>query len=188
MRVLLASNNPHKVDEFRPLFAGTALEVVSSPEPFDVEETGATFAENALLKAQACARRFGEPAIGDDSGLSVRALGGRPGLYSKRYANTDPERIARVLRELEGQDDRYAEFHCALAIAYPDGRSEVVEGIVPGRIAQAPRGTDGFGYDPVFELPELGKTYAELAPEEKNRLSHRAVATELLLERLRVPT
>ena len=187
MKVYLASTNPHKLSEFQPLLEGAPFVLSAMPEAVEVEETGSTFIENARLKASACARRFGVPCLADDSGISVKALDGRPGIASARYAPTDAERISKLLRELAPHADRSATFHCALVLAWPDGKELVEEGIVPGRVTIEPRGTGGFGYDPVFEVAEMGRTYAELSAEEKNAHSHRARAVAQLLERLKVP-
>jgi XTP/dITP diphosphohydrolase len=157
------------------------------PEPLDIEETGLTFTENARLKALTAARHWQVPCLADDSGIAIRALDGRPGIHSARYADTDAARIGRVLGELEGAADRGATFHCALALAWPDGRLVEVEGVVDGAVTLAPRGAGGFGYDPVFEVTGTGLTYAELSADDKNRLSHRAVAVRLLLDRLAAP-
>lgn len=184
MNVHLATTSAHKLAEFMPLLAGSSLVLTAMPAPLDIEETGLTFAENARLKALTAARHWGVPCLADDSGIAIRALGGRPGIHSARYADTDAARIGRVLGELEGAFDRGASFHCALTLAWPDGRLVEVEGIVDGEVTQAPRGAGGFGYDPVFEVAGTGLTYAELTADDKNRLSHRAVAVRLLLERL----
>nr|WP_253264079.1 XTP/dITP diphosphatase [Geobacillus sp. DSP4a] len=172
------------------MFAKRGIDVKSLldfPDVPDVEETGSTFAENARLKAEAISRRFGCPVIADDSGLVVDALGGRPGVYSARYAGedkNDARNIAKLLHELEGvpMEQRTARFHCALAVAIPGRPTAVVEAACEGYIAEAPRGEGGFGYDPVFYLPEKGKTMAELTPEEKNEISHRAKALAKLDE------
>lgn len=185
MHVFLATTNAHKLSEFQPLLGGAPFELRAMPEAVEVEETGATFVENARLKARTCADRFGVACLADDSGLAVRALGGRPGIASARYADSDAARISKLLGELSEATDRTATFHCALVLYYPDGREVAVEGVVPGRVAEAPRGEGGFGYDPVFDLPELGKTYAELSAAEKNEHSHRAVAVRLLLDALK---
>ena len=182
MNVYLATTNAHKLSEFLPLLEDSALLLAAMPDPLEVEETGSTFAENARLKALTCARHWNRPCLADDSGIAIRALDGRPGIHSARYAATDRDRIGRVLGELADLADRHATFHCALALAWPDGSLIEVEGIVGGQITQAPRGGSGFGYDPVFEVLGTGLTYAELEPEAKNRLSHRAVAVRLLLE------
>lgn len=189
-KIVIATKNAGKVREFAALFAKRGIDVKSLldfPDVPDVEETGSTFAENARLKAEAISRRFGCPVIADDSGLAVDALGGRPGVYSARYAGedkNDARNIAKLLHELEGVpiEQRTARFHCALAVAIPGRPTAVVEAACEGYIAEAPRGEGGFGYDPVFYLPEKGKTMAELTPEEKNEISHRAKALAKLDE------
>jgi len=182
-RLILASRNPGKLAELRALLSeGRAVEVVGLPEEApEVEETGASFAENARLKARAIAEWSGEWALADDSGLEVDALGGAPGVRSRRYAGpeaTDADRIDALLKALTDVPDagRTARFRCALAIAAPDGRVWTAEGACEGRITYAPRGAHGFGYDPIFELPEAARTMAELTPDEKNCVSHRARA------------
>jgi len=144
-------------------------------------ESGESFQENARQKAVVAAKASGCLAVADDSGLEVDALGGRPGVLSARYGGpgaSDADRIALLLRELHRtpEAERAARFRCVIAIAEPDGTVQFAEGVCEGRIARASRGTHGFGYDPIFEIPSLGKTFAELAPEVKNRLSHRALA------------
>ena len=180
-RLLFATTNKGKLAELRAL-VGDALEVVSLadvppvPEP---EETEPTFEGNAELKARAYARATGLPALADDSGLCVDALGGRPGVLSARYAEgDDAARYTRVLRELDtvGEGARGAHFACALSLALPDGTVRTEVGRMDGVIARAPRGTNGFGYDPVFLVPELGRTLAELTKEEKSARSHRGAA------------
>jgi XTP/dITP diphosphohydrolase len=183
MKVFLASTNLGKLLEFRALFKGVAGFCLEAPPcPIEVEETGVTFLENARIKAEACCLALGESCLADDSGLAVDALGGRPGIYSARYAKTDPERIAKLLLELEGlpHAQRGAAFICAIALARPNQRTLCVEGRLEGFITQAPRGQKGFGYDPVFYVPETKLTFAEMNPEEKNRISHRGVAVEAL--------
>jgi XTP/dITP diphosphohydrolase len=185
MILVVATGNPGKLVEFRELLGGLDLELRSLaelglPSP---EETGTTFEENAALKARAAAAASKAWALADDSGLCVDALGGAPGLHSARYADTDEARRARLLRELarapEGR--RGAHFFCAAALCSPDGRLFRAEGRVDGSIAFAPRGTNGFGYDPLFLPVETpGRTLAELASSEKNRLSHRGRALERL--------
>jgi XTP/dITP diphosphohydrolase len=181
--VILASSNAHKLEELQALFGEAgAFSFELAPSPLEVEETGTTFAANAALKAEAYAQAFGLPALADDSGLCVDALDGRPGVYSARYAPTDAERIAKLLGELDGVPaaERTAAFVCAMALRFPDGRLISVEGRCPGVIVDAPRGQGGFGYDPVFLVPSLGKTFAELTAAEKNAVSHRAIATSRL--------
>lgn len=184
-KLFLATGNPHKLEEFNELFEGLPIEL--SMIPVDVEENGKTFQENALIKARAGCASSHEATLADDSGLAVDALDGAPGIHSARYAPTKEARIEKLLDALEGVPDpaRTAAFHCALAVVWPDGRELVVEGKCPGVINHAPVGSEGFGYDPVFFLPELGKTFAELSSEEKNRLSHRGRAAQLLIDALR---
>ena len=194
-RLLLATNNPGKVAEYRRLLADCGWELVTPAElglNVQVEETGQSYAENARIKAEAYAKASGLVTLADDSGLEVDALGGRAGPLSARYAGlgrTDPERVQALLQELAAVPDeqRTARFRGVIAIAEPAGRVEIAEGTVEGRIAREPRGENGFGYDPVFLLPERGKTAAELPPEEKNAVSHRGVAArkaQAILERL----
>ena len=183
-RLLLATNNPGKAAEFRQLLAGCGWQLVAPAElglTIQVEETGQTYAENATLKAVEYSRAGGLVTLADDSGLEVDALDGRPGVLSARYAGadrTDQERVQALLDELAGvpDDERTARFRCVIAIADTTGRVELVDGTVEGRIGHEPRGENGFGYDPVFLLPERGMTTAELPPDEKNAVSHRAVA------------
>jgi XTP/dITP diphosphohydrolase len=150
-----------------------------------VEETGDSFAANARLKAETVARATGCWALADDSGLSVSALGGAPGVHSARYADSDEARIARLLRELEGASDRTAQFTAALAVADPSGTIRLeVEGICPGLILEEQRGDGGFGYDPVFFVPDAGLTYAEMDKQLKGRIGHRGQAFTQLAPRL----
>ena len=189
--LVIASGNAGKVREFAALLADLPLEVRPQPEGLEVEETGATFAENARLKAEAVARSTGCWALADDSGLAVDALGGAPGVLSARYAPSDAERIARLLTELEaaGASEahrRGAAFIAALALADPSGMVRLaVEGRCEGRIIKAPRGVGGFGYDPVFLVPELGLTFAEMDKATKGRVGHRGRAFALLEPELR---
>ncbi len=179
--IVLASGNAGKVDEFQAFFAEFGLNLALKPPDLEIEETGETFAENARLKASGVAAATGQWALADDSGLEVMALDRRPGVYSARYGRSDAERIARVLHELGDRPDRQAQFVCAIAVAAPDG-GVVAEalGICTGEILHAPRGDRGFGYDPIFYVPELGQTFGELSAAEKHRLSHRARAMALL--------
>ncbi|MBI3077130.1 MAG: RdgB/HAM1 family non-canonical purine NTP pyrophosphatase [Deltaproteobacteria bacterium] len=187
MRLVLATRNRHKLDEVRALLAGwdVDLTLLEEAEAADLVEDGATYAANALKKARAACRLTGLTALGDDSGLEVEALGGAPGLRSRRYAGeraTDAENNARLLAALRGlpAERRGAAFVCVLAIVAPDGRWEVVTGRCPVVVAEAPRGQAGFGYDPLGIVPEYGMTFAELPPEVKNKVSHRARAVEAL--------
>lgn len=188
--LVIASGNPGKIREFTALLATEGpeldLEVRGQPPGLEVEETGNSFAANARLKAEAVARITGHWALADDSGLSVEALGGAPGIHSARYAATDPERIARLLEALEGESNRRARFTAALALADPRGGTVLeVEGVCTGEILNAPCGEGGFGYDPVFLVPEAGLSFAQMPPELKRRLGHRGRALEALLPPLR---
>lgn len=182
--LILATRNAHKLKEWRALLADVPVEVRSLadyPQVPEVPETGTTFEENALLKARAVAKATGKLTLADDSGLVVDALGGAPGIFSSRFAGpggSDRDRIARVLDLMKGvpEAQRTARFVAAVAIATPEGQTHTVVATCEGRIALAPRGEYGFGYDPIFLLPERGMTMAELPPDEKNRISHRARA------------
>ena len=183
-KVLLATKNRAKVKEYSKLLRGIPYEIVSLEDvgiAQDVEESGKTFEENATIKAKTYAKLSGLVAIADDSGLEVDALGGAPGVRSARYAGegaTDKERIDYLLKKMRGipSEQRTARFRCVIAIATPDGKAEVCEGICPGIITFEPRGKKGFGYDPTFYLPEHKLTMAELSMEEKNKISHRGKA------------
>lgn len=185
-RLLVATSNPGKLRELRALLADLGLEVLGPGDvglALEVEETGTTFVANAVLKARAFAAAAGLPALADDSGLEVDALDGRPGVHSARWvAGTDADRVAALLARLAAVPAaaRGARFRSVAALAWPDGRVATAEGAVEGRIAFAPRGAGGFGYDPIFLVEDGGhdgrRTMAELPPEEKNRLSHRARA------------
>ena len=188
--LVIASGNAGKVREFGVLLAELGLETRPQPEGLEVEETGSTFAENARLKAEAVARATGCWALADDSGLSVDALGGAPGVHSARYADSDSARIERLLRELaaagaESATARNAAFTAALALATPRGEIVLeVEGICPGTILEAPRGSGGFGYDPVFYVPEAGLSFAEMPHGQKAALGHRGRAFAALKPQL----
>ena len=183
--IVAATGNKHKLDEYRQLLAGQNVELKSLldypnyPEP---EENGSSFKENASIKAIAACKYCDVPAFADDSGLEVEALDGRPGIHSSRYAPTDPERIAKLLKELEGKKNRRARFVCVIAIAFNGEVIETFEGEVRGTILDAPRGENGFGYDPIFQPDGFDKSFAELTQEEKNRISHRANAYAKALE------
>jgi XTP/dITP diphosphohydrolase len=184
--LVLSTRNAHKLREFEPLMAPHRV----FPLPDDVElppETGATFAENAMTKARAAAAATGRVAIADDSGIAAYALGGRPGVYSARYAGEragDEENLAKLLREVPGDGDRRVAYVCALAYVDPAGEAHVVEGRCEGTLAHEPRGDGGFGYDPAFVPADRddGRTMAELTPEEKDAISHRGRAARALLE------
>ena len=183
--LVIASSNAGKIREFTALLHDLPVRLLPQPEGLEVEETGSSFAENARLKAEAVARASGCWALADDSGLSVTALGGAPGVHSARFAASDAARIARLLRELAGAGDRSAQFTAALAVADPSGTIRLeVEGTCPGLILEQQRGTGGFGYDPVFFVPETGLTYAEMDKELKGRIGHRGRAFALLAPQL----
>jgi XTP/dITP diphosphohydrolase len=194
-RLVVATTNCGKLQELKSLLGphGVAVVSVATLLPgWSVEETGTTFAENARLKAVDVARRLREPALADDSGLEVAALGGAPGVRSARYASehaTDADNVAELLAALRdvADDRRQAAFRCALALAWPGGALLEVDGRCEGTIAREPRGTSGFGYDPVFVDPASGKTFAELDEVEKSARSHRGRALVALCERLGVP-
>ncbi len=188
LQLVLASRNPHKIGELKAIlkekltFDFSLLSLDDIGYEGDIEENGMTFEENAKIKASVAAKR-GYIGIADDSGLSVRALDGAPGLYSARYAGEPCDHEAnnkKLLAELSKQasSDRYAEFICTMALEAPDGSGFVATGICPGRILDSYQGSSGFGYDPLFYYEELQKTFAELSPDEKNRVSHRARAID----------
>ncbi|MCX8037224.1 MAG: XTP/dITP diphosphatase [Candidatus Sumerlaeia bacterium] len=183
--LVLATRNAGKIAEFRQLLSGLDLTfrtLADYPDIGDIEEDGRTFAENAVKKAVSVALATGKLALADDSGLEVDALGGRPGIYSSRYAPTTAERNAKLLEELKdvAVPLRTARFVCVAALADPHGHAVVRTGVCEGRIAFEPSGTGGFGYDPLFFLPEHNKTMASLSDEEKNRISHRGKAIRAL--------
>lgn len=191
MKFILASQNQHKLVEMQNILSAHGVEVVLQSElglHVEVEETGATFAENAMLKAKAVMAASGLPAIADDSGVCVDALSGAPGVYSARYGGPELDDVGRyrlLLENMRGARDRTAHFTSAIACAFPNGDTIEAEGICPGMIAYAPQGDGGFGYDPVFFLPQLRKTYAQLTPEEKAAVSHRGKALEVFDQKLR---
>jgi len=183
-KLLIATNNKGKVKELHDLLKDTGIELITPSEihlELEVLEDGKTYAENATKKAIAFAKASGLVSLADDSGLEVEALDGAPGLYSARYSPnpgaTDADRRAYLLQNLQDKPRPWtARFHATIAIAIPNGETYLAEGICEGEILHANRGTGGFGYDPIFLLPEMGKTMAELSMDEKNRLSHRARA------------
>ena len=185
MKVILASKNQHKLTELSAILSQLGFEIALESEyglDIDVEETGTTFEENSFLKADAVMKASGLPVLADDSGLMVDALDGAPGVYSARYGHkaSDKERTAYLLENMKDvpEERRGAKFVCVITCLFPDGRKIVARGECPGVIARAPHGEHGFGYDPVFYLPELGMTYAELPSEQKNAISHRARALQ----------
>ena len=182
MKFVLATHNPGKLREMGGILKDLGVEVVSPATlgiPVDVEETGTTFLENALLKAKAICRAANLPAIADDSGLCVDALNGAPGVYSARYGGEgldDRGRCMLLLNSMRGATTRAAHFSCAVACVFPNGDTLTAEGRCDGSIAYAPLGDGGFGYDPVFLLPGTGKTFGQLSQEEKSAVSHRGKA------------
>ena len=185
MKVILASKNPHKLTELSVILSQHGFEIALESEyglDIDVDETGTTFEENSLLKAEAVMKASGLPVLADDSGLMVDALDGAPGVYSARYGHksSDGERTEFLLENMKDvpDDKRTAKFVCVITCLWPDGRKIVARGECPGVITREVHGKNGFGYDPVFYLPELGMTYAELPSEQKNAISHRARALQ----------
>ena len=180
-RLVIATGNTGKLREYRELLAGTGLELIAFDT--EVDEVGETYTENARLKAETAAERSALPALGDDSGVEVEALGGFPGLRSARLGPTQEERTAELLKRLEGKPRPWnARFVCVLALAQPNKPTQLFEGECRGEIVPEWRGEAGFGYDPVFLVPGTGKTFGEMPPEEKRQYSHRARAVRALLE------
>ncbi len=194
-KLLLATNNQGKAREYKSLLSGMPFELVTPAQvgiTTEVAEVGKSFEENAVLKAATLAAESGLLSLADDSGLEVEALGGEPGTLSARYAGenaSDADRVKYLLAKMQGipQEKRTARFRCVIAIATPQGEVELCSGECEGFIAFEPKGDKGFGYDPIFYLPELKKTMAELSPDEKNRISHRgraAIKASEVLKRL----
>ena len=190
MKAVLASHNQKKMAEMRAILSELGIEVLSQADvgvDMEPEETGTTFEENARIKAKAIMEATGLPAIADDSGLVVDALGGEPGVYSARYGGEgldDTGRWQLLLKNMEGKEDRACKFVSVICCAFPDGSQLMARGECHGVVAQGPKGEGGFGYDPIFWLPEKGKSMAELAPEEKNKISHRGDALRVFKEEL----
>jgi XTP/dITP diphosphohydrolase len=191
MKMVLASKNAHKLAELRSILSQQGVDVVLESDAgvdVDVEETGTTFEANALLKARAVMEATGLPAIADDSGLCVDVLNGAPGVYSARYGGPGLDDVGRyklLLENMRGMLDRRCKFVSCICCCFPGGDTLTARGECHGTLAYAPKGEDGFGYDPVFFVPSLKKTFAQLAPEEKNAISHRGVALEQFAEKLR---
>ncbi len=192
--LIVATRNSGKLEEIRQVLQGN-IEILLSLADFpglpEIIEDGHTFEENALKKARTIASEIGKPVIADDSGLAVDALDGRPGIYSARFSGenaSDENNNAKLLMEMSGipVEKRAASFHCAIALCFPDGFFRTFEGKLEGIIIDIPRGCHGFGYDPLFFIPEYGKTLAELTPELKNMISHRARALEKLKAYLQI--
>ncbi len=193
MDFVLASKNRHKLQEMSAILNQYGIHVTLQSDhnvDIDVDETGTSFEENALLKATAVMEATGLPAIADDSGLAVDALGGAPGIYSARYGGNqcanDVERYEYLLKNMEEvpPEERTARFVCVIAAVFPDGKQILARGSCEGTITYAPQGADGFGYDPVFFVPQEGRTFAELPVERKNEISHRAIALRLFQKKV----
>ena len=185
-QLIVATSNPGKLLEMQEYLTGLDWKLTLKPAELDIEETGQTFIENAIIKASKVATALHQWAIADDSGLAVDALNGTPGIYSARYAATDRARIDRLLEELENTSNRQAQFVCAIALARPDGSIALqTEGICRGEILTETRGSGGFGYDPIFYVPACGQTFAQMSPETKNQVSHRGIAFAKLLPQLK---
>ncbi|MEG1429932.1 MAG: XTP/dITP diphosphatase [Oscillospiraceae bacterium] len=191
MKFVLASQNQNKLRELREILQKMDIEVVSEADvgvDLEVEETGTTFEENSALKAHAVMQATGLPAIADDSGLMVDALSGAPGVYSARYGGPELDDVGRyrlLLGAMSGQLDRKAKFVSTICCSFPDGTDITARGECPGTLAYAPQGENGFGYDPIFFLPPLKKTFAQLTGEEKNAISHRGNALRQFEEKLK---
>ncbi len=184
-KLIVATSNPGKLKEMQAYLSDSDWELALKPAELDVDETGDTFAANACLKASEVAIALNSWAIADDSGLQVDSLNGAPGIYSARYGATDGDRIDRVLRELGDHPNRQAQFVCAVAIARPDGTiAAQAEGICRGEILFQPRGADGFGYDPIFYVPEQQLTFAEMSKDAKRSISHRGKAFAMISQQL----
>ena len=194
MKVVLASKNPHKLVEISKITEKFGFELVLQSElgvDIDVEETGTTFEENSFLKAEAVMKATGLPALADDSGIAVDALNGEPGIYSARYGFDDTlddwGRLQLLLKNTENVPDgqRQAKFVCVITMVTPDGKSIQARGEIHGELLRAPAGENGFGYDPIFYYPPAGMTTAQMAPEEKNKVSHRANALRVFYDKLK---
>ena len=185
MKIVLASSNEHKVKEINAIVLGRGIEFVLPPAGFDPVEDGETFEENSLIKAREAWKLGKTWTLADDSGLCIDALSGAPGIHSARYADTPQSRIDRVLREMEGVDNRSARFKCCMTLLNPQGEVAFsYTGVCEGSIIEGQRGVNGFGYDPIFLLQDSDKTMAELGEEEKNEVSHRGKALKAVLEYL----
>lgn len=194
MKVVLASKNKHKLEEISKITEKFDMELVLESElgvDIDVEETGSTFEENSYLKAEAVMKATGLPALADDSGIAVDALNGEPGIYSARYgfdeSLDDWGRLNLLLKNTENvpDDKRQAKFVCVITLVTPQGQTIQARGEVHGMLLRAPAGENGFGYDPIFYYPPFGKSLAQVSPEEKNRVSHRANALKVFYEKLK---
>ena len=185
MKIVLATSNKHKVQEINDMVAGSGIEFILPPEGFDPIEDGDTFEENSKIKALEAWKISKTWTLADDSGLCIKALGGKPGIHSARYAETPAKRIERVLREMDGISDREAEFVCAMTLVNPGGKVEFAcRGICKGSIGKKPSGHNGFGYDPIFLIEGTNTTMAELSEEDKNKISHRFRALNQVIDYL----
>lgn len=193
MKVILASQNRHKLYEIQTILSRYGMEVILQSDlnlDIEVDETGITFEENSMLKAKAVMEATGLPAVADDSGLCVDVLGGAPGVYSARYGGpeyvTDLDRLNLLLHEMRGirSEERTARYVCVITLLMPDGEAIVTRGTCEGMILSEPHGTGGFGYDPIFYIPKEGMTFAEMGIERKNQISHRANALKMLCRKL----
>ena len=185
MKIVLASSNKHKVQEINDIAESLnlPLEFILPPKDFDPVENGKTFEENSYIKAMEAWKLAKTWVLADDSGLCIDALGGKPGIFSARYAETPALRIERVLKELNGIKNRQAHFTCAMTLINPEGKTEYkIQGICEGSIIEETRGTNGFGYDPIFLVKNDTRTMAELSEEEKNKVSHRSAALRNILD------
>ncbi len=194
MKVVLASKNKHKLEEIRKITEKFGFDLILQSElgvDIDVEENGSTFEENSFIKAEAVMKATGLPALADDSGIAVDALNGEPGIYSARYGFDDSlddwGRLELLLKNTENVPDgaRQAQFVCVITMVTPDGKTLQARGEAHGELLRQPVGENGFGYDPIFYYPPLGKAFAQLSPEEKNEVSHRAVALKVFNEKLK---
>ncbi len=181
LELLIASKNSGKIKEIKDILKNTNIKILSLNDFYDlpeIKEDGQSFQENALKKAEFISKLTGKICLADDSGLAIEYLGGKPGILSARWGKSDKERIQKVLNLLKGvpKKRRKAKFICALALFFPEGKSYIIEGECMGIIATSPRGSNGFGYDPIFIVPEYNRTFAELGEEIKNKISHRAKA------------
>ena len=183
--LVIASGNEGKIKEFQKLLEDLPFNLLTQPLDFEIEETGKTFMENARIKATAVSKETGHLSLADDSGLSVESLGGAPGIYSSRYANSDKERIEKLLAELKPFSNRKAKFECALCIASAEKVLIEVTGFCEGLITFFPKGKNGFGYDPIFEVSGLRETFAEMNHKKKKQVGHRGNAFKLLKPKLR---
>ena len=183
--LIIASSNQGKIREFKKLLDDFPFDLLTQPVGLEIEETGKTFMENARMKAIAVSKETGNLSLADDSGLSVEALGGAPGIYSSRYASSDKERIEKLLAELKPFSNRKAKFECALCIASGEEVLIEVSGFCEGLITFSPKGENGFGYDPIFEVSGLGETFAEMDYEKKKQIGHRGNAFKFLRPELK---